>query len=156
VRARTDEELVHLKDKVVKCFEGAASSTGCKYAITERLHYKGLRVFCKLTIDLKVNGPLAMRYEWYASRFGIKFRSRREQESSAASASSDQGNVSYEIPAMQAVYKIDVPSGDANHTPGFADVFSRLTLINVNLGSQKHRGSCQNNYEFESSNLCRR
>ena len=34
----------------------------------------------------------------------------------------DQGNVSYEVTALQAVYKIDVPSGEANHTARFAEV----------------------------------
>lgn len=41
-----------------------------------------------------------------------------------AAAASDQGNVSYELPAMQFVYKIDVPEGVENHTPRFAEVLS--------------------------------
>ena len=71
---------------------------------------------------MKVNVPLAQGYEDYASQFGIRFPSRRDQENLQASASTDQGNVSYEVPALQAVYKIDVPSGEANHTAGFAEV----------------------------------
>jgi metal-dependent amidase/aminoacylase/carboxypeptidase family protein len=127
LRARTDEGLVSLKDKVTKCFEGAALGTRCKYTITDTKHYKGYLPANNLYVDLKVNAPLAVRYEALASRFGIQFPSRVEQQGLAASASTDQGNVSYEIPAMQAVYKIYVPSGEANHTQGFADVYPRFT-----------------------------
>jgi metal-dependent amidase/aminoacylase/carboxypeptidase family protein len=123
LRARTDEGLLSLKENVTKCFEGAALGTRCKLVITETGHYKGRLPAHNLIVDLNVNVPLAGRYESYASQLGVQFPSRREQEDLAASASTDQGNVSYEIPAMQAVYKIDVPSGDANHTPGFADVY---------------------------------
>jgi len=71
---------------------------------------------------MNVNAPLALRYQAYASRFGIKFPPRLEQEGIDAAASTDQGNVSHEIPAIQAVYAIDVPSGESNHTLAFAQV----------------------------------
>jgi len=122
-RARRNTELDELKTNLVQCLEGAAVSARCKCKITEMSHYKGILALPLFVIvDLKVNVPLADRYECYASRLGIKFPPRKEQEDLEASASTDQGNVSYEIPAIQAVYKIDVPSGDANHTVGFAEV----------------------------------
>ena len=71
---------------------------------------------------MRANLPLSLRYEEYASQLGFKFPSRQDQMSIDASAATDQGNVSYEVPAMQAVYKIDVPAGGENHTPGFAEV----------------------------------
>jgi len=124
-RARTSAELRELKTNLVKCLEGAGISTRCTYKISERLHYKGHApsLLPSLIPDLKVNAPLANRYEQYASLLGVNFPSRREQENLEASASTDQGNVSYEIPALQAVYKIDVPSGEANHTAAFTNVW---------------------------------
>jgi hypothetical protein len=74
--------------------------------------------------DLRPNHPLAMRYETYATQLGVDFPSRRQQEEIDAAASTDQGNVSYEIPTIQAVYKIDVPLGEENHMPGFTEVCS--------------------------------
>jgi metal-dependent amidase/aminoacylase/carboxypeptidase family protein len=71
--------------------------------------------------DLNTNVPLAKEYESYASQLGIHFPSRRDQESVVA-GSTDQGNVTYEIPGIHALYKIDVPEGAGNHTPEFADV----------------------------------
>jgi hypothetical protein len=78
--------------------------------------------------DLNINVPLAKNYESYASQFGIHFPSPRDQES-IATASTDQGNVTYEIPGIQAVYKIDLPKGVSNHTPEFADVTFVLEIF---------------------------
>jgi len=38
--------------------------------------------------------------------------------------STDQGNGTYEVPGIHAFYKIDLPPGIGNHTPGFAEVIS--------------------------------
>jgi hypothetical protein len=73
---------------------------------------------------LQPNDSLARRYESYASKLGVRYPSRREQEEIDAAASTDQGNVSYELPTIQAVYKIAVPHGEENHTAGFALVCS--------------------------------
>jgi len=99
-------------------------STRCTYKIKTTAYYKGSPADFSLFLlaDLRVNVPLAQRYQEYASGLGVDFPSRRNQEDIPASASTDQGNVSYEVPAIQAVYKIDVPSGEANHTAGFAEV----------------------------------
>jgi len=99
-------------------------STRCTYKIKTTAYYKGSPADFSLFLlaDLRVNVPLAQRYQEYASGLGVDFPSRRNQEDIPASASTDQGNVSYEVPAIQAVYKIDVPSSEANHTAGFAEV----------------------------------
>lgn len=60
---------------------------------------------------------------------GIKFPSKRDQEAMSL-GSTDQGNVTYEIPAIHAVYKIDTPPGVGNHTPGFAEVVHHCGLQN--------------------------
>ena len=72
--------------------------------------------------ELKTNAPMAMRYEYYASKFGIHIPSIEQQEEINGAASTDQGNVSYEIPAIQAVYRIETQGRADNHTPEFAEV----------------------------------
>jgi metal-dependent amidase/aminoacylase/carboxypeptidase family protein len=126
----TNDVLKTLKREVHKCFEGAAVSTGCKLKITEKMNYKSINfpLPANLTLDLNINVPLAARYESYASDLGIKFPSKRDQEGQSI-ASTDQGNVTYEIPAIHAVYKIDTPPGVGNHTPGFADVLIPRGLL---------------------------
>lgn len=49
------------------------------------------------------NGPLAKQYESSARRFGTEFPSRQEQEGFPL-GSTDQGDVSYEIPTIQALF----------------------------------------------------
>ena len=71
---------------------------------------------------MKTNSPLATRYEFYASQLGIQFPSRQEQEAYSTAASTDQGDVSYEIPSIQGVFKIETPKGVDNQTPEFTDV----------------------------------
>jgi len=74
---------------------------------------------------------MAERYQIYASQLGVKFPSRATQEA-APSGSTDQGNVTYEVPGIHAVYKIETPPGVGNHTPGFEEVKMPIkSLINV-------------------------
>jgi metal-dependent amidase/aminoacylase/carboxypeptidase family protein len=89
------------------------------------VNIKVLESLKNLTEDLVQNAPLAERYESFARQFGVEFPSRQEQEGFPL-ASTDQGDVSYEIPAIQALFRIDVPPGVGNHTPAFADVCSWL------------------------------
>ena len=77
-----------------------------------------------LIVGLNINVPLAEHYQSYASQLGIHFPSRRDQEMTGT-GSTDQGNVTYEIPGIHAMYKIDLPPGVGNHTPGFAEVISQ-------------------------------
>jgi metal-dependent amidase/aminoacylase/carboxypeptidase family protein len=62
------------------------------------------------------NNPLAERYMSYASKFGIHFPPRADQER-IPGASTDEGDVSYEVPSLQPVYRIE--SKQANHNPEF-------------------------------------
>ena len=50
------------------------------------------------------------------------FPPRQNQEAYGTGASTDQGNVSYEIPSIQGVFKIKTPGGADNHTAEFAEV----------------------------------
>jgi hypothetical protein len=64
---------------------------------------------------------MAERYESYASQMGVHFPSRNEQEA-LPTGSTDQGNVTYEIPGIHAMFKIETAPGVGNHTSGFAAV----------------------------------
>jgi hypothetical protein len=70
---------------------------------------------------MRLNAAIAARYERHASRYGSCFPSPREQEA-YGTASTDQGNVSHEIPSIQGVYRIETPHGADNHSIGFAEV----------------------------------
>ena len=70
---------------------------------------------------MKMNLPLGKRWEGYAAGFGIHCPSRSEQ-ANYGKASTDQGNVSHEIPSIQVVYRIETEGGKDNHTPEFAEV----------------------------------
>ncbi|CAG8519463.1 25963_t:CDS:2 [Gigaspora rosea] len=111
VRGRTSEDLKLLCSRVQKCFEGAAEATGAKLK-TE---------WSREVYDVKINSPLATRYETYSSqRFGTKFPSR-EQQSSISFGTTDQGNVSYVVPGIHPTYGIfESPSEVRNHSPEFA------------------------------------
>ncbi|CAG8500052.1 20496_t:CDS:2, partial [Dentiscutata erythropus] len=111
VRGRTIEDLKALCPRVQKCFEGAAEATGAKLK-TE---------WFKEIYDVKINSPLATRYEFHNSqKFGTKFPSE-EQQSSISFGTTDQGNVTYVVPGIHPVFSIfESPSKVRNHTIEFA------------------------------------
>ena len=76
---------------------------------------------------MRFNAPIAAKYECHASRFGSRFPSPREQEV-YGTASTDQGNVSHEVPAIQAIYRIETPGGADNHTIEFAEVLEVVEI----------------------------
>ncbi|KAF0431407.1 amidohydrolase [Gigaspora margarita] len=113
IRGMTIEDLRSLHPRVQKCFEGAAEATGAKLKTK----------WSKETYDVKINSPLATRYETYNSqKFGTKFASREQQYLTSFAASTDQGNVTYVVPGIHPVYNIfETSSENKNHTPKFAE-----------------------------------
>jgi len=75
---------------------------------------------------MKMNLPLGLRWEFYAREFGADFPPPKEQKN--GKASTDQGNVSHEIPSIQGVYRIETEGGCDNHTPEFALVIDYLDI----------------------------
>lgn len=67
------------------------------------------------------NIPLGERYEKHLRKFGIDFKPRIEQVNTVL-GSTDQGNVTYIIPGIHALYDIKPPIGSGNHTIGFTDI----------------------------------
>nr|CAG8546903.1 5717_t:CDS:10 [Entrophospora candida] len=99
-----------LQPRVQKCFDAASVATGTKVKTNWR------REVC----DVKNNGPLATRYEYYLTTlFGKKFQPKHEQLASPSGASTDQGNVTYVVPGIEPAYDIHALPGNYNHTIGF-------------------------------------
>ena len=69
---------------------------------------------------MNTNTPLGDRYEEHLSKFGVKFPTKEEQ-ALLSIGSTDQGNVTYVVPGIHALYDIKPPKGSSNHTPGFTD-----------------------------------
>jgi hypothetical protein len=65
--------------------------------------------------DLRVNESLCGSFQKQMEANGVKVLKRRGY----VAAATDQGNVSYIVPALHAIIGIPVDDGSKNHTPGF-------------------------------------
>ncbi|RIB30327.1 hypothetical protein C2G38_2010832 [Gigaspora rosea] len=112
IRGITMKDLKALQPRVHKCFEAAAGATGTTAKITWE----------KEVYDVKINGPLASRYEYYLSkRFGRTFPPK-EVQSAISSGSTDQGNVTYVVPGFHPVYDICASTSASNHQREFTTI----------------------------------
>ncbi|KAL4065914.1 hypothetical protein J3A83DRAFT_4432070 [Scleroderma citrinum] len=106
VRAPTKDQLAVLRDRVTACFEGAALATSCRLKVIMGIPYH----------DLRQNSILATCFSHAVStRFGMDICDR------GFGASTDFGNVSYEVPSLHPAYAIPTVTNGGNHTPAFAD-----------------------------------
>ena len=106
VRAKNDEILNDLKERVLACFEGAAVATGC------RLEYEWVgHPYSNLT----TNDLMA---ESYVENIGALGKSMPTKVQSLAfgGASTDMGNVSHVVPSIHPMFGIHTKEG--NHTAG--------------------------------------
>jgi len=106
VRARDDQYLDELKEKVLNCFTGAAIATGAK------LKYKWDEA---RYATMRNNIPMAKLYQ--QNMRPLK-RNPLLTESSDAFGSTDMGNVSHIIPTIQPY--VGIARGTPIHTPEFA------------------------------------
>ena len=107
------------------------------------------------------NDPLAERYTSYATKDGVKIPPRAEQEG-IPGASTDEGDVSYEVPSLQAVFKL--VSEQSNHNAAFAKaagtmdshkrtiaVSKRLAMVAIDyLSDEKFRKEVKRNFHSEN------
>jgi amidohydrolase len=110
VRSTTSSEVSALKDRVVACLEGAAHATGTTLAIEPLNQYADMRpnkTICTLYTDAMRESSSPVLNEPDTAEAGL--------------GSTDQGNVSYEVPAFHGVYAIPCPDGVFNHMPGFTE-----------------------------------
>ena len=109
VRAGTKARMVELYDKVLACFEGAATATGCTFEVAEIGHpYEDL-----------VNNPILVdRFNANITALGRTMMRATDFEPGAA-GSTDMGNVSHVVPAIHPFLGIHA-GGYVNHQPEFA------------------------------------
>jgi amidohydrolase len=110
VRAATAERLAGLFERVTACFEAAAVATGCTLEIDEPGHAFDDLVSNPLLVDLFVAN---------CAELG-RAMPRRSELPPAPGGSTDMGNVSHVVPAIQP--NLGINSGIiVNHQPEFAD-----------------------------------
>ncbi|THV05540.1 hypothetical protein K435DRAFT_647027 [Dendrothele bispora CBS 962.96] len=104
VRAPTWPELEVFVKRVQNCFQAAALATSCKVNIKSEAPY----------FDLNQNDALAGAFSSVMTeRYGMS------ASSNGTSASTDFGNVSYEIPSLHPLFAIPTSPNGGNHTPAF-------------------------------------
>ncbi len=103
IRAPTTRELNEFKVKVLNCFTGAATATGCSVSIES---------VAPLFNEVVSNGVLA---KLFASNLKMEFKMEGE-----LTISTDMGNVSYIVPSIHPMFAIG--SGEVNHTREFTAV----------------------------------
>ncbi len=105
IRAATVARLDELRDKVRRCFEAGALASGATLAIKEHTVYA----------DMRHDHDLTALYRANLEALGRNFASATEFNR----FSTDQGNVSYVVPAIHPI--IDIACAPAvNHQPEFA------------------------------------
>lgn len=104
-RSPTTKGAKNLGAKIRRCMEAGALATGCKLDIEETCGYA----------DLRVNEALCSSFQQHMAANGIKVL----KSDGPVAAATDQGNVSYVIPALHAIIGIPVDDGSKNHTAGF-------------------------------------
>lgn len=111
IRAPTAERVLVITQKLKDIFEGAAKATGCKAE-------------CEVTrmmYELRNNGPLSEAFAQVAQDDYKIPTVVAIDDYTGAGASTDFGNVTYELPAAHPNYAIPATEGRANHTPEFRD-----------------------------------
>ncbi|PFX18104.1 Peptidase M20 domain-containing protein 2 [Stylophora pistillata] len=143
IRAPTDEELDVLKEKIINCFEAAATATGYS--------------------SLDTNDTLADLYQANVKTLGVTFNPPKIE----LSGSTDMGNVSQIIPSIHVMYSIG--SDAVNHSRAFTsaaitEIAHEKTLIAskamamtaidqlVNMDSQKSENISQFTTENSTAN----
>jgi len=99
-RAPVNADLVEFVKRLKACFEAAALATGCNIKLTLGTLY----------CDLRQNAVLANEFADIARSYGISMGD------APVTASTDFGNVSYELPSLHPLYAIPTEPHGGNHT----------------------------------------
>ncbi|KAF8141560.1 hypothetical protein EV363DRAFT_1308441 [Boletus edulis] len=105
LRAPDRDQLQRLSERVEACFRGAVIATGCRLKITQGKPYH----------DLRQNTALG---RYFSQTMGNCFGMCTRQV--PFGASTDFGNVSYEMPSLHPSFAIPTQPHGGNHTPAFA------------------------------------
>jgi amidohydrolase len=109
VRAPTQERMEELYERVMACFEAAATATGCSWSVEQIGHpFEGM-----------VNNPVMV--DLFAANSAALGRpmGRGADEEPGAAGSTDMGNVSLVVPSIHPFLTIN-PGDHVNHQPEFA------------------------------------
>lgn len=110
VRAPAAASVKELAQRLVKLFEAAGQATGCKvHTSTTPMMY-----------ELRNNGPLSYEFARIMKDDGRPVMVALD-DFAGAGASTDFGNVTYEVPASHPHFSIPAEEGKSNHTPEFAE-----------------------------------
>ncbi|KAJ5152610.1 uncharacterized protein N7482_009088 [Penicillium canariense] len=108
IRSETIRTLKPLTERVLKCFEAAATATGCT------VDYKWEPAY----MDMMINRPICKTYMDAMNKMGYKtIYDAVGQEGGLSGGSTDMGNVSYEVPGFHGGFYINADG--VNHTPQF-------------------------------------
>ncbi|KAF7719349.1 Peptidase M20 domain-containing protein 2 [Penicillium ucsense] len=109
IRSPTKKTLKVLTEKVVQCFEAAATATGCKVEYEWGVSYD----------DLKSNMPICEKYVSAMSAMGhlTLLDNSAAGKGAMSGGSTDMGNVSYVVPGFHGIFCI--PAKGVNHTHEF-------------------------------------
>jgi metal-dependent amidase/aminoacylase/carboxypeptidase family protein len=106
VRSDTRANAEALWQRVKKCFDGSALSTGCAVRYEHLNSYADVRpsrALCRAYVDAMPLGAVSF-----------------DDPPDFLAGSTDMGNVTYECPGFHGAFGIDTEVGQSNHTPAFA------------------------------------
>ncbi|KAJ5371513.1 uncharacterized protein N7496_007605 [Penicillium cataractarum] len=106
VRSPSLKGLNNLVSRVRNCIEAGALATGCTVKIIEE----------ELYTDVRLNDVLCERYQVHMGQYDRKVLKRHDK---VLTASSDIGNVSYEIPTLHTMFGIPTPDNTFPHHPTY-------------------------------------
>ena len=109
VRAATRDRMEELYERVLACFDAAATATGCTWNVEQIGH----------SFEDMVNNPVMV--ELYAANSASLGRpmGRGADDEPGAAGSTDMGNVSHVVPSIHPFLTIN-PGEAVNHQPEFA------------------------------------
>ncbi|KAF9889033.1 hypothetical protein FE257_008010 [Aspergillus nanangensis] len=121
VRAETDTALQDTCQRIIACCEGAATGAGCSVDFKWAESYK----------DLQCSPAMNDRFHLHAQADNLNYLA---SPPTVSGASTDQGNVSYELPSLHPGFLIDVESPEVGpHHPKFAQAAGTRSAFDAAL-----------------------
>ncbi|KAH8807892.1 hypothetical protein F5884DRAFT_821427 [Xylogone sp. PMI_703] len=127
VRGSTLGETRELHERVTKCFEGAAISTGCTVEFEETNTYA----------ELRPNRPMCVAFSEAMKNIDPGQTWHVGDTPEPGAYSTDQGNVSHICPSIHPNYKIPVKDNAPNHTKGFTDAAGTEDSYKLTVSTSK-------------------
>ncbi|KAJ5653416.1 hypothetical protein N7490_000419 [Penicillium lividum] len=120
-RAETSKDLEDTCQRLIGCFEGAARGAGCTVELKWSQSYKELR-------------PNPSIVKTFFQATGAQGQKYMESSPHVSGASTDQGNVCFEVPSLHPGFLIEVDSPDIGpHHPGFAKAAGTRSAFDSSL-----------------------